>query len=307
MTRLVHSEGGYLRSMQISNCQVFAYVEGATDRPFYERILRNGLGNAQPFRIVAAKELPGNTGGKPRIIEWFKSLRRKKALSTISFGKKFVSLFFLDKDIDDATNKRLRSPHVVYTNTYDIEGHLIHRGNFQRALADAVGITSEQAALAIGDPKSWTALQVENWLDWTALCMVSQHRSINIGCTFDRVSAVNTDLVGPVDAAVLADFKTKMRVEYAKTNRNFDRDFSAMQRKITNSVKSGAALRYFKGKWFRSILQKHAPTLLAFPDAQLNSIGERLVLALMTQVGISEDCPMCDEYRQPILRVASAL
>jgi hypothetical protein len=71
MTRLTHSHGGFVRSLQMSSVRVFAFVEGRLDRPFFDRLLAKvcnpiGIG----YRVIAMKELPGgNISAFPQT--WF--------------------------------------------------------------------------------------------------------------------------------------------------------------------------------------------------------------------------------------------
>src|SRR5689334_11076490 len=101
MTRLLHSNQGYLRSMQISGHSLFVFVEGQLDRYFTERLCDAALGSLGVNYIVRlSAELPGGTGGKPGLLRYRDYLHGRPALRTSLQGKLTVVAFILDKDID---------------------------------------------------------------------------------------------------------------------------------------------------------------------------------------------------------------
>lgn len=309
MSRLVHSESGYRRGLQISRTQLFIFVEGGLDRGFYDQYFRNTpLLGQYAYEIRAAKELPANTGGKPALLKHFRYLRKSKSLSGNAFGKKFACAFMLDKDIDDLSRKKVRSPHVIYTPTYDLEGHLVSCGDLIGALSIACGITFGQAQNLIGSKNLFLSKIVESWKEWLALCMLSQLNSINVGCSFDRNSAINVDEIGQVDQGKLAHFKVALAAKLNCSLEEIEVSFQNTIKKITNDIKKGQPLKNFKGKWFKSILQKYAFANLNVADATLNSVGEKVIVSLVAQVANRPSCPCCaplNEAFAPILEAIS--
>ena len=74
MTRLTHSSGGFVRSLQMSSARIFAFVEGRLDRPFFDRLLSQVCNPvAIAYKVFAMKELPGGTGGKSALLATFRS------------------------------------------------------------------------------------------------------------------------------------------------------------------------------------------------------------------------------------------
>lgn len=304
MTRLTHSQGGFLRSMQMSSASVFAFVEGRLDRPFFDRIANNICSpSGVRHQIISTKELPGSTGGKATLLSTFKLFRKNGNLSFSAFGKKMVCLFIADKDADDFTGKLLRSPHLIYSPTYDLEGHLFSCGNISRALADSCGITVEQSRSLIPDPQSLIARAAIYWREWVALCLVSQANSINCGCTFDRISQVNPNPLGPTDLAKLNAFKSSLASALQFSQCDFDAIYDKALRKIDLSIAQGRPLKYFKGKWLSHIMQRHLEQLPRIPDATINSIGEKIGIALVGQVAEKPGC-CCSAYYERSFGVA---
>lgn len=306
MTRLIHTASGKLRTMQISTAQVFAFVEGGLDRPFVERLLRLFARDDTRVRVVAIKETSGGTGGKPALLGHFRRLKRKGHLLQTAWGKPFVSLFFVDKDADDVLRKLVRSPHVAYTPTYDLEGSLIACGDLTGALASTCLVTREQAEALIGDTNHLMSDLSMNWSDWITLCLVSQFKKKNLGCTFDRVSVINTDPLKPPDQTLLQQWKTKTRTGLAMSQNDFNRLYLRFKRVVNGSIKSGEPLRYFKGKWLNYALQKRLETQPRIPDANMNAVAERALSVLVSHVALHPNCLCCRHY-EPIIRDALQL
>lgn len=308
MNRLVHSDVGFWRSLQISDAQFFAFVEGGLDRPFVDRVAGHALsGSNVVHRVVASKELPGGTGGKVSLLSLFKEMRRMRRLDCVSFGKRMVSLFFADKDVDDVRNSRLKSPHVVYTSTYDLEGHLFDCGDLTRAIADACGVTFDQAAAALGSQKHWVAERVANWKEWMILCIISQTRQINCGCTFARPSDINADFFQPTDIVALNIYKAKLQVVLGLSSGDFDRVYSAIESKVNRSIAAREPLRFFKGKWLKALLERHLSTNLLAPDVIKNGIGDRVASTLVAQVGVTAGCACCAPFQTAIAQLTAKL
>jgi hypothetical protein len=305
MNRLRHSQAGQIRAFQISEDKFFAYVEGGLDRSFYDRILESLFqGRNIGFKVIAAKELPSQTGGKPSLLKYFKFLRREGKLHGEAFGKKFVCAFFADKDIDDLSRKMLRSPHIIYTPTYDLEGHLLSCGDLIRAVADASGITRDQAQILLGSQSNFLADFAAKWKEWTTLCIISQLNSVNSGSTYDRVSAVNPNFIDSTDEVALTTFKLSLRAKLGLSESEFQTLFDKYERLVIREIELGRPLRYFKGKWFIVGLQNHAMARLLVPDASINSLGEKVMTALVSQVAINFATCRCSstfsEFLKPL-------
>lgn len=304
MTRLVHSSAAYVRAMQISKSQLFVFVEDGLQKRFYDRILSNEFKKTVNYEVRAARELPNTTGGKIGVISLYTQLRKGLNLRGEKFGKKFACAFFLDKDVDDLNNKRLRSEHVLYTPTYDIEGLLLHCGDLCKALADALGTTHAQADAWIG--RNYVRNQVDNWKEWTALCIISQLKKKNTGATFARPSAINCGPEGTVDQNQLIQMKNSLRISLGLSNEQFEILYNRYLRTIDRDIRKGEPLAHFKGKWFSTLLQQHAaakPPILG----NANSLGDKVMVALLSQVGNNAICRFSAQYTKALQDLALGL
>lgn len=305
MSRLVHSEAGLIRSLQISRNNFFAFVEGGLDRTFCDRMLEHFFsGSAVKHEVMAARELPGATGGKAPLLSFFDKMRRRGQLSGEAFGKKFVCLFFADKDIDDVRRRQLKSPHLIYTPTYDLEGHLFTCGDLARAVADACGLTVAQAKALIGDQTVWIGEQVENWRSWIVLCMISQVKAINCGCTYERPSSINPNLIDPADEEKLREFKDILRQKLQMSADDFNALYESYEIKVAASVAQRAPLKLFKGKWLKPVLEMHLKRRNVVADVNLGGAGERVAATLVAQVGSRGPCGCSSRFEAGVRRLA---
>jgi len=96
MSRLKHTLKGFIRSLQISRINIFAFVEGRDLDPyFYGGICKQVCDSAgNTYSIRTSKEAPYNAGGKKSLIKFYRYLRRSKNLDTIFKGKRTVLVFF---------------------------------------------------------------------------------------------------------------------------------------------------------------------------------------------------------------------
>lgn len=297
MTRIVHSQGGFIRSLQMSSIKVFAFVEGRLDRSYFDRLLPSAISVlGVKHRVIAVKELPAGTGGKPALLATFRDFRKRGLLRISAFGKTMVCVFFADKDADDFCRSQLRSPHLIYSSTYDLEAHLYTCADIHRALADACGLTVEQATILMPDPKAWLLNAAQAWREWIALCLISQQKKENCGCTYDRPSQVNPDPFSPPNRLQVEEFKTRLSHRLALNRSEFDKLFSTAIRRVDFSIASGEPLRYFKGKWLSHLIQRHLESQPRPPDANFNGVGERLCSTLVAQVAQRVQCACCTPY-----------
>lgn len=308
MNRLVHSEGGFIRSLQMSSAKLFAFVEGRLDRSFFDRLIPRTLPpSGVAHQVIAMKELPAGTGGKSALLSTFRTFRKRGMLRMTAFGKTMVCVFFADKDADDFCRTQLRSPYLLYTSTYDLEAHLYTCADIHRALADSCGITVAQARALIPDPRAWLLEIARCWKEWIALCLISQVKGANCGCTFDRISQVNLDPFAPPQVDQVARFKGLLAQRLGLSAAEIESLFASAMRRIDASIASGNALQYFKGKWLSHLVQRHLESSPRPADANFSGVGERLCSTLVAQVALTSQCRCCSPYEARLSALSAAL
>jgi len=301
MSRLRFSAEGALRALQISNAKILIFVEGGLDRAFADRAIRSiGRGQISNYQVRSAKEFSG-TGGKPELIKLFKLLRSKSMLEAVSFGKQSYALFLMDKDVDDLTKRLLRSKHVVYTRTYDLEGALFLAGDVKKAFADACLVTLEQAGDMMTDGLNFAIDVASLWADWIALCMVSAKLKVNCGCTFDRPSTINTPPLSP-SAHAEADSMQNSIANVANIEiLHVGKLFASMRRRHIASISAHEPFKYFKGKWLAHLLDAHCQTVSKVPDGCFSAVFDRMIVALLTQVCKSNISTFWGDFHSALL------
>lgn len=278
MSRLVYSSAAMARASQMSQAEIHIYVEGNIERPCIDRIL-DFCGYSQRCKIISARELPGDTGGKNRLLLHFNYLNENNCLATRLAGKRTLQIFYLDKDVDDLTGRTVISDHVVYTSSYDIEGDLIASGNIHRAVADGLQVTAAQVQQVIGEKSNFLQICAQNWLHWIRLCMVNEYSNAKVGCGYSRPSAINPDPLGEHEHALWVEFEAAVK---EKLLNQYDYFLEQCDSALALIYESREYLQVFKGKWFTVIFQKIAELL---KSANANSAGQRVFTALVAQVG----------------------
>jgi hypothetical protein len=101
--------------------------------------------------------------------------------------------------------------------------------------------------------------------------------------------------MGSTDLIKLSALKLKMASALKMSENEFENLYRKALDKVELSIKQGAPLKYFKGKWFRHIMQHHLEALPKIPDASINGVSEKLCIALVGQVAEKQNC-CCSAY-----------
>lgn len=243
--------------MQLSRDEVLAFVEGKNSDPvFYGELCSQECSNrALSYGIRRAHELPTASQGKPALIEFFLLLKHAGVLNH-TFGKKTTTcIFFLDKDVDDILGAQIRSPHVVYTQLYDVEAHIISHGQISKALAACLHVTQNELAQCNLVPPDWHLDYAKLWKEWTALCLLKRLNGLSVP-GYAISSRVNRPLHSPTDANAFATEVALARLSY--TGPDFDDEWARVLRLVDSLLRQGHHLTIFKGRWLITLLSEHA-------------------------------------------------
>ncbi|UJR85255.1 hypothetical protein [Sandaracinus amylolyticus] len=247
-TRLAHSAGGFIRSIQMSSEDVVLLVEGVGDRAFYSGVAREALPNVLT-RVVTTAELQGFTkaSGKPALIDTFKQLKKSGVLKTSLAGgptKTFVVI--LDKDIDDRRRRKLRSPHVVYTVHYNVENHIFEAADVAKAVSCACSLDLEAVASALGHQEQWRRSIGRDWAEWTAYCYAVHRNSVGVQGYGRDKSMFHPRAGDPIDSATQQTIVSHATLIDA----NFPRYLRTARRVIAEVLARDAHDLVFNGKWY---------------------------------------------------------
>jgi hypothetical protein len=201
--------------------------------------------------------------------------KRKLFLSNFK-GKSFCCVFFIDKDIDDLRRKLLKSNHVFYTKTYDLEGEIYRNTDLHKAVAISLSIDMNHVPLCYHNAVLWVEAKAAHWEQWLTLCAYAGVHKVHCGCDYGRISAINPSLLGDTDVAKYENFKRELQKKDPVPLAKFDKRYLALQRRI-NRLKSGGELsRLLKGKWLENIISAELQLAFKGKPVDLQAIGPKL-------------------------------
>lgn len=258
MTRLHYSPSAFIRSMQMSRAELHVFVEGRDLDPYvYGMVLEDACAGQGGYRLIRADEIPGETKtGKGGLLSYYDKLRRRKELARGSAGLRYSVLFILDKDIDDLLRRRRRSPHVIYTPTYDVEGLVFVNCDLRRALAAVCCLAPNQVEDFMPHPDAWIERVMEYWRDWVELCVFARRANVRGVSNFGVDSQVNVPITGPSDPVLVATYRRKLGGSTGLNQVELEKKFRWARGVVEARYSSGKAPEVFKGKWFQPILDQ---------------------------------------------------
>lgn len=284
MNRSIHSFSGFVRSMQISDTILYAFSEGKIhDRYFYGKICESACKPiAINYTVCCAQELPGDNGGKQQLINFYKYLQKKKLFLFNFKGKKTAVIFFLDKDIDDFSKRRLHSDHVIYTKYHDIENHLFVDGNVIEAVAATSSLDPVFIAKQIGNYNDWRQRVASYWKDWVKICFFTKKRNIGCECTYSSQSRINNPLYDNIiDAAAYSTHLTRIEQLSGLSKVQFKRAFQRLSRQVDNIYNQNSYDLVFKGKWYSPFMENEIKKIVGKRPVNIRSFQSRLETALL--------------------------
>ena len=268
--------------MQMSSSTLFGFVEGFSDRYIYSRVVDDTCASRNiKYEIVTAEELPGQAGGKTALLSFFDYAKRATLLRNDLQGKRTVSLFFLDKDVDDIFRRRRRSSHVVYTRTYDIEGTLFRFADVARAAAGASCLDLNSTRVALGSSSLWCRKAASAWIEWVKLCLVACTCAPKAGSYYSRpVSQIHPGPYSPIDQAELAKHRSALAAASGLSAAKFKLVCDKIDRLVSKAFAEGAYDRFFRGKWYPALLRADVQRIAAGRRCNLSNFADRVISCL---------------------------
>ena len=298
MSRLQHLLSGYLRYMQISQKSLFIFIEGHKDRYIYSKIADSECDRSTVYEIATAEELPVNGSGKQALLNFFNYIKRRSFLINMFKDKATVSIFFLDKDVDDFLRIKRRSRHIVYTEPYELENYLFMYGELSEAAAASVSLEVITIKAGLGGYAEWRKQVAETWKDWVKLCLFSHSRKIN-SCNFSRPSSpINDRIYGPVKPNDYNLHLSNIQAQSGLSPDKFKRSFTRLSYKVNKIYRLGNYDLIFKGKWYARFLVKDIKKIASPRRINVQGLEERLKSVLALNLSFNDD--WADHFRIPI-------
>ena len=289
MTRLRHSDSAYLRQMQMSQTQLFVFVEGKRCDPyFYGAICGEAIGDRVRYEVVQASQLPGGAGGKKALLGFFSYLRRNSALFSSFKGADTAAVFFCDKDLDDLTRARLRSRHLVYTEHYSVENYVFLHGDLTRGASSAASVDPLRLAGRIGDAAAWCKRIAFLWSDWLALCLYMAREGATCEANYSVLSKVQTRLCGPTDQAKYDELVADLAGRAGTPLEEFRAAVVRVGRKVRRYCRAGKHHKIFNGKWFEAVLADEVNCIMAGSPYDGGHVSGRLGACVAGTIGFAD-------------------
>ena len=309
MIKLQWSPQGFLRKMQISQIPLFAFVEGFQDRYFYSEVLRRECTQHNiEYQLVTAAEVEQHTGGggKATLLKFFDFLQQNTKLKHRFHGRLTVAIFFLDKDVDDIRGTMRLSDHIVYTEQYDLEGHLFLHGRLAQAAASSAALDITLVKEYLTDSETWLAEAARSWQIWVVLCVFGAIYSTSSRYYSRPKSQINHGGVyGPVDVNQLKQHCATMQRETGMSADGFRYRLQWISDKISLLYSGRQYGTVFKGKWYFEFLEEDLKKLAAGNQFDSHSLKRRVRTALEQTLDIDERWAY--HFREPVRRILDQL
>jgi len=260
-TRLTFSRAGYLRRIAMSyKIKLFVIVEGKEhDRYFLDRLCRssNHIGEEE-YEIALIGQISDRrgvgSGGKAAVLAFYDYCRRAhKLVQQNSGGRRSVG-FFVDRDTQQATGGKRRSPHVIYTTSADVEAQIFANSNEIEAIAACASldiVTARNLVSHIGD---WRRDLADCWRPWIEECYVAEAVRARCWVGFGHASSrIHTGAkCRSLDAAALANARKSVADSSILGKAEYLSRRNKVLLKLDLIYSTGRQSTLLKGKWLPS-------------------------------------------------------
>lgn len=291
----------------MSRARLHVFVEGRVlDAFVYGALCSRECPGDFEYEIIRADQIPNYTkGGKVTLLAHFQKMRRAKRLVEDFKGIRHGVIFFADKDIDDVKRTKRRSPHLMYTPTYDIEAQVYEEGDLAEAVAATISLDPRVAQHDVSNPTDWREYARNLWRDWVELCMLSQMAGAKGVVNYSVSSQVNPSPGAAADQSLVAHHRTKIQSASQLTSHSFANLEARIARLVSRAYASGDEFRFFKGKWYPIVFED---LLRQLHPVELNRVqGFREHLTSHVAQTVDFDAAWAAPYRTRIAAVLAAV
>lgn len=303
MNRLKHTLSGFIRKMQISRTSLFILIEGYKDSYVYSKIACSECDeNNITYEIVTGDELPIDGFGKQVLLDFFDFIKRKHSLIDRFKGKTTVSIFYLDKDVDDLLRTKRRSAHVVYTEMYELENYLFKYGKIDEAAAAAASLPINIINDQLVDSSTWRQNAAMTWKEWIKLCLFSRSRKLRSMCSYSqRRSPINDGTYGPILESEYHRLLSNLEAESGLQKDKFNRLFFRLSKRVDKIYSEAQHDLIFKGKWYACFLAEDIKTIAGQKRFSSQSLKNKIMANLATSLDFNDN--WVEHFRVPLRRL----
>ncbi|MEU4729495.1 hypothetical protein [Streptomyces sp. NPDC023588] len=236
-------------------------VEGKDlDARFYDRVCGSSAEvGAAGYQIWLAEQLKDDStgavaAGKKAVLGHFSYFETSGKLTVSSSSGKHAVAFMVDRDNEDVCGGRIGSPHVIYTDMFDVESEAFFHGDDAVALAEVLSLDANSANQLAADLNGWIVDISEIWREWLTLCTVAKAAGAGCDVGFGRESWINDPKYGAVDT----DKLTAAELKLAESTRHGSVEYDAISARVRSEIDAcfgdARGHRLIKGKWLASYL-----------------------------------------------------
>jgi hypothetical protein len=293
--------------MQISRSEVFIFVEGKRADPFFYGEVCSTVSRRTPFRyhISLAQDLPGGSGGKQVLIDFFTYLRRKSALKMSWNGMSKAALFYVDKDVDDLLRIRRRSDHFIYSEFYDVHNHIFRNGDLVRGSAAAASADASLLSSCLVDVDMWCKNAANRWREWVKVCLFCKKHEVRGESNYSVISRINKPSGGDVDQQEYSRLLARLRRASGLPISKFKKDYTSVSQTVDRLYARGEHDRVFKGAWYAQLLHHDVARLLVSQAYDSSGFLKRVPCAIAATLDFRES--WADHFRKPLERIVAEL
>jgi len=294
-----------LRRMQMSEDELIVLVEGTeTDSFVVGSICGVAMEGAAVRLAVYPVVLFGPGGGKDVLVHFFDFLASAGRLRHTLQGKTTAAVFYLDKDVDDVLGTRRHSPHVVYTEHYDVQNYVYLHGDLEKGAASAASLPPQVLSSELSDGRAWCRGAAERWMEWVALCLFVQRRRIRYR-NYASHSPLNDPSHSPTDPAAHQAELTRLRKASGLADQEFAEALGRTTALVGRYYRFAKQDRIFKGKWYSRILRDDLCRMASTSPLDKDGLEGRLTCAIAATLDFR--APWTEHLACPLRAMAALL
>ncbi|MFG2825513.1 hypothetical protein ACGFX4_39565 [Kitasatospora sp. NPDC048365] len=249
----------------MSSDKLFVIVEGKDlDGRFYDQICSHSPSvSAAGYQVWLSEQIKDDvtgvgSAGKKAVLAHYEYFRSKRKLSVTTSSGKHSIAFMVDRDNEDYSGGRRRSPHVIYTQMFDAEAEAFFHGNDDVALANIFSLDMQSAKALAKDISGWVQDLADLWQDWIILCCLANKVGSRCDVGYGHESSINSPRYGPVDAALVADAEQRIGARSRCGSQACQVELAALRAKMLRAFARADRQKLVKGKWLSNYLAHRA-------------------------------------------------
>ena len=258
--------------------RLWLVVEGRVhDSSFFDAMLAThpGLEGGYTVRLAETIEVDGTAaGGKSHVLAVMAWLDDADALIQQSKNGTHVIAFALDRDFDHLTGEKIKSDHVIYTVSMDVESEILLNGDLHAAASMAYSLTRENASRALPTSRELAIDLATRWREWISIGICAASCDIGTSVPFAQRSRINEHGYGPLVDSEAQKLRDDV-ISRFKDHEDLAR-FSSVSADVERIYNDGRQWTLVKGKWMAAFVWHLLAASLADVPRELNVKTETL-------------------------------